>query len=501
MKIDKLWGSRLKKGSAEGLLEFTSGRDIRQTQPYDQRLIPYDVWGSKAHVIMLWKQGIISRKEVRTILKGLNTIETSYLKGKFTLAPTKEDVHSTIESYLIEHYGMESSGRLHSGRSRNDQIVVDMRLYLRAEVLDYIALLLDLIDSLIEVAKIHVNTVMPGYTHHQPAMVSSWGHLLFSYAVSLGRDVKRLVNWYTMFNLNPLGGVAGYGTRLPLDRNLTAQLMGFDGVHESSLDPLQNRWEPELEVCYDISIMMNHLSNLAQTLIILSTSEFGIVRLDDAYCTGSSIMPQKRNPGPLEVIKGKAAYTQGMVIAIHSMGRSLFTGYNKDTQWSKYPVMDVIVECKPSLAVMKEIIKSLRFDKKAALKWCERAFIAATDLVEWLVQKHHLPFREAKVVVEKAVKYSEKEESEKITFIALKQALKEMKVKIKIKEDDVEQCQVPECILKERKTKGGPSPEGLKIEIEQFQKSLNLHKEWLRRKVDQVEQAQAKVRKIVNSLI
>jgi len=501
MKIDKLWGSRLKKDSAKGLLEFTSGRDIRWTHPYDERLIPYDVWGSKAHVIMLWKQGIVTKKEIRTILKGLNEIENSYLKGKFTLDTAKEDVHSTVESYLIEHYGMESAGRLHTGRSRNDQVVVDMRLYLRAEVLDYITLLLHLIDVLTEVAKVHVNTIMPGYTHHQPAMVSSWGHLIFSYAVSLERDVKRLINWYTMFNINPLGGAAGYGTRLPLDRDLTAQLMGFDGVHESSLDPPQNRWEPEVEVCYDVSIMMNHLSNLAQTLIILSTSEFGMVKLDDAYCTGSSIMPQKRNPGPLEVVKGKAAYTQGMVGALLSMGRSLFAGYNKDSQWSKYPVMDVIDECKPSVTVMKEIIKSLKFDKKAALECCEKAFITATDVVEWLVQEHSLPFREAKVVIEKAVRYSEKEGSEKITFRALKRVLKEMKIKIKIKERDVEVCQVPERILKGRKTRGGPSPDGLKSEIKQFQKVLKQHSNWLKGKLAQIEQAQAEVKKIVNSII
>lgn len=501
MKVDKLWGSRLKKDSAKGLLEFTSGRDIRQTQPYDQRLIPYDVWGSKAHVIMLWKQGMITKKEVRPILKGLDEIEISYLKGKFMLDLTKEDIHSTIESYLIAHYGMESAGRLHTGRSRNDQVVVDMRLYLRAEVLGFITLLLNLIDVLTEVAKNHVNTIMPGYTHHQPAMVNSWGHLLFSYAVSLERDVQRLINWYALFNINPLGGAAGYGTCLPLDRDLTARLMGFDGVHESSLDPPQNRWEPEVELCYDISVMMNHLSGLAQTLLLLSTSEFGMVRLDDAYCTGSSIMPQKRNPDPLEVIKGKAAYTQGMVMTLLSLGRSLFVGYNKESQWSKYPVMDVIDECKPALAVMSEVIKSLRFDKKTALKWCEKAFIAATDVVEWLVQKHHLPFREAKVVVEKAVKYSEKEGSEKITFKALKQALNGMKLKVKIKEREVEGCQVPERVLKERKTKGGPSPDAVRGEIKQFQKVLQRHRDWVKGKISQVEQAQAEVRRIVKSLI
>ena len=501
MKIDKLWGSRLKKGSAKGLLEFTSGRDVMQTQPCDQRLIPYDVWGSKAHVIMLWNQGLMTKKEVRGVLKGLDKIEASCQKGTFRVDPAREDVHSTIESYLIKHLGMESAGRLHAGRSRNDQVAVDMRLYLRAEVLEYITLLLNLIDSMTEVAKAHVDTIMPGYTHHQPAMISSWGHLLFSYAVSLERDVRRLISWYAMFNINPLGGAAGYGTSLPLDRNLTARLMGFDGVHESSMDPPQNRWEPELELCYDISVMMNHLSNVAQTLLILSTSEFGMVRLDDAYCTGSSIMPQKRNPDPLEVIKGKAAYAHGMVMAILSSGRSFFAGYNRDSQWSKYPVMDIIDECKPSLNVMEDIVRTLRFNKKAALKRCEMAFITATDVVEWLVQKHYLPFREAKIIVEKAVKYSERGGSEKITFNSLMQALSEMKIKLKIKEKDVQGCQIPERILKERKTKGGPSPHVLKGEVKRFQKVLQRHRDWLKKKVDQVEEARSEVRKIVKSLI
>jgi argininosuccinate lyase len=179
-----------------------------------------------------------------------------------------------------------------------------------------------------------------------------------------------------------------------------------------------------------------------------------------------------------------------------SMGRSLFAGYNRDSQWSKYPVMDVIDECKPSLNVMKEIIISLKFDKKAAYRWCEKAFISATDVVEWLVQKHHLPFREAKVTVEKAVKYSEREGAEKITFKALKQALSEMKIKVKIKEKEVLECQVPERVLKERKAKGGPSPEAVRDEIKQFQKVLQQHKEWLKEKVAQVKKAQAEVKKI-----
>jgi argininosuccinate lyase len=500
MKIDALWGSRLGKRPAEGVLAFTAGRDMQHTQPYDERLIPYDLWGSKAHAIMLWKQKVISKKDVRTIVKGLDEIESSYRKGKFIIDPTKEDVHSIIESYLIEHYGMESAGKLHTGRSRNDQVAVDMRLYLRAEILNYGVLLVNLINTLTGVAKEHLDTIMPGYTHHQPAMITSWGHLLFSYALSLERDVKRLINWYTLFNYNPLGGAAGYGTRLPLDRDVTARLLGFDGVHESSLEPSQNRWEPETELCYAIVIMMNHLSTMAQTLIVLSTAEFGMIQLDDAYCTGSSLMPQKKNPDPLEVIKGKAAYAQGMVVALLSMGKSLFTGYNRDSQWSKYPVMDVVDECKPAPVVMEEIIASLSFNKEVALRCCERAFITATDVVEWLVQKHSLPFREAKVVVEKAVVYSEKEGSEKITFKALKCALSEMKISVSCKEKDLMSSQIPERAIQARKARGGPSPEAVRTEMKQFQLTIKQHTAWLKKKIDHAEQARREIARIITSL-
>ena len=500
LKIDTLWGERLKHESADGLLAFTSGRDVRQTQPYDERLIPYDLWGSKAHAIMLWKQGIITREDIEILLRGLTEVETLYGKGTFALDSSKEDVHSTIESYLIEHYGMESAGKLHTGRSRNDQIVLDLRLYMRAEVLELVAFLISLIDTVTQVARNNLNTVMPGYTHHQPGMIGSWGHLLFSYAVALERDLRRFADWHALFNYNPLGGAAGYGTRLPLDRKLTAKLMAFDGVHESSLDPAHNRWEPEAELGYGISVMMNHLSNLAQTLILLSTAEFGMVRLDDAYCTGSSLMPQKRNPDPLEVIKGKAAFAQGMVVALLTLGRSLFAGYNRESQWSKYPLMDVVDECKPALAMMRELIASLTFDREAALKCCKKAFIAATDVVEWLVQRYSVPFRKAKVVVEKAVAYSEQQGSENITFSALNRALAEKEVSANLSEREVASCQVPERILQARKATGGPSPAAVREEINRFQKAMRGHKQWLKHKRHQIEQAERAVATVTDSL-
>ena len=500
MKIDKLWGSRLQKKPAEGLLAFTAGRDMQHTPPYDERLLLYDLWGSRAHAIMLWKQKILSKKDVQAILKGLDGIETASRNGTFTFDTTKEDVHSVVESYLIKHYGMESAGKIHTGRSRNDQVVVDMRLYMRAELLEYVSLLLELIESLVDVAQKHLDAIMPGYTHHQPAMITSFGHLLFSYALALERDVKRFTSWYVLFNYNPLGGAAGYGTRLPLDRDLTARLLGFDGVHASSLDPPQNRWEPEEEFCHSISVLMNHLSSLSQTLILLSTGEFGIVELNDAFCTGSSIMPQKKNPDALEVIKGKTSYVRGMVVTLSSLGDSLFAGYNRDSQWSKYPIMDVIDEGKPGLKVMKEIITSLTFNREAALTCCERGFIAATDVLEWLVRTHSLPFREAKVAVEKAVAYSEKEGRETLTPQALKRALGEMKRAVSFKDSEVISCQIPKRVIQGRVVPGGPSPQTMRTGLNRFKRSLKKQRVWLESRLNQIEHAQKEVKKITKSL-
>lgn len=501
LTIDTLWGDRLRQEAADGLLAFTSGRDVRPTPPYDERLILYDIWGSKAHAIMLWKQRIISEEEAQTLLRGLEEVENLYRKGTFIIDLAKEDVHSTIETYLIEHYGMESAGRLHTGRSRNDQIVLDLRLYMRAEVLDFVMLLISLIDTMTLIAKDHLNAIMPGYTHHQPGMIGSWGHLLFSFALPLERDVKRFINWYGLFNYNPLGGAAGYGTRLPLDRKLTGRLMGFDGVHRSSVDPVHNRWEPEAELGYAVSIMMNHLSNLAQTLILLSTSEFGMVCLNDAYCTGSSLMPQKRNPDPLEAIKGKSAYAQGMLVALLALGRSLFAGYNRESQWSKYPLMDAVEECKPSLSMMKEILASLTFNREVALECCKKGFVAATDVVEWLVQKHCLPFRQAKMVVEKAVAYSEQQGNASVTSGALKKALVDMDISLTFKDRDLALCQQPERVLHARKIKGGTSPAAVMHEMDLLQKTMRSHVLWLKHKRAQIEKARKEVEAVISSLL
>ena len=271
MKIDKLWGGRFEELPSKEMVDFLSGRDVKGIPPCDERLIPYDLWGNRAHVLMLCHQGIQSKQDGKKILRGLREIEALHQKGKFRLEASKEDVHSNIESFLIERLGIETGGKVHTGRSRNDQIVLDMRLYLRDQVLEFVEGLIFLMESLLERAGEHRSTIMPGYTHHQHAVATTFGHLLLSYVEAHVRDVQRFTHWFDLFNKNPLGAAAGYGTTFNLDRELTSKLLGFDGPAENVTDPITQRWEPEAELAYDVAVMMDHLSTMAQTLILFVT--------------------------------------------------------------------------------------------------------------------------------------------------------------------------------------------------------------------------------------
>ncbi len=491
MKVDKLWGGRFDELPSKEMVDFLSGRDVRGIPPCDERLIPYDLWGNRAHILMLCRQGILSKQDGKKILSGLREIEARYQKGKFGLDASKEDVHSNIESFLIERLGIEYGGKVHTGRSRNDQIVLDMRLYLRDQILEFVEGLIFLMESLLRRAQEHHSTVMPGYTHHQHAVPTTFGHLLLSFAEAHVRDAQRFTHWFDLFNKNPLGAAAGYGTSFNLNRELTSKLLGFDGPTESVTDPITQRWEPEAELAYDVAVMMDHLSTMAQTLILLSTREFSMVRLNDRHCTGSSIMPQKRNPCSLEVIKAKTSFAHGMVVSLLSVGKALFMGYNRDTQWTKYWIMDLVDESKPSLSVMTDVIRLLQVNKAQMLKQAEEEFVGATSLMEGMIRLGPLPMRKAKMAVERAVKYSEKEGKGKISYESLKKALAEMKINIPIKAKDVEEMQRPERILAQAQSVGTPSDKRVKENIVSLQKKVQGHKGWLLRKRKGIEEAKA----------
>ncbi len=496
VKIDRLWGGRFEELPSREMVEFLSGRDVRGIPPCDERLIPYDLWGDRAHILMLCRQGILSKRDGKSILKGLREIEKLHQKGSFRLDASKEDVHSNIESYLIERVGIESGGKVHTGRSRNDQIVLDMRLYLRDQVLEFVEGLIFLIRVLLQKAEEHRSTVMPGYTHHQHAVPTTFGHLLLSFAEALERDGRRFAHWFDLFNKNPLGAAAGFGTTFNLDRQLTSKLLGFDGPTENVTDSITQRWEPEAELAYDAAMMMDHLSTMAQTLILLSTREFNMVRLNDRHCSGSSIMPQKRNPCSLEVIKAKTSFVHGMVVSLLSVGRALFVGYNRDTQWTKYWIMDLVDESKPTLSVMADILRLLQVNKSQMSRQAQEEFLGATSLMEGLVHHGSLPMRKAKMVMEKAVKYSEKEGKGKVSYQSLKKALAEMKVDLLMNEKDVERMQNPERILAQARSVGAPSERRVKENIGSLRKRVQSDRNWLIHKRREIEKAKALISKM-----
>jgi len=500
MKVDKLWGGRFEELPSKEMVDFLSGRDVKGIPPCDERLVPYDLWGNRAHVLMLSHQGILSKQDGKKILRGLREIKALHQKGKFRLEASKEDVHSNVESFLIKRFGIETGGKVHTGRSRNDQIVLDMRLYLRDQVLEFVEGLIFLMESLLQRAEEHRSTIMPGYTHHQHAVATTFGHLLLSYVEAHVRDVERFAHWFDLFNKNPLGAAAGYGTTFNLDRELTSKLLGFDGPTENVTDPITQRWEPEAELAYDVAVMMDHLSTMAQTLILLSTREFDMVRLSDRHCTGSSIMPQKRNPCSLEVVKAKTSFAHGMVVSLLSAGKALFMGYNRDTQWTKYWIMDLVDESKPALSVMTDVIRLLQVNEAQMLTQAEEEFAGATSLMEWMVRLGPLPMRKAKMAVERAVKYSEKEGEGKISFESLKKALAEMKINIPVNEEDVEEMQRPERILAQAQSVGTSSDKRVKENIASLQKKVKGHKDWLIHKRMGIEKAKALIFKTEKQL-
>ena len=480
MKHKKLWGHAFDTEPEKAVIEFTAGRDVIGIPPVDLHLLPYDIIGNKAHCVMLFKQGIISNEDARIILKGLDEIDELSLRGKFQLDVTKEDVHTNIEFWLIEKYGVESAGKLHTARSRNDQTNLDTRLYLRDQVRNFVSELLVLNETLLQSAAKYDNVLMPGFTHHQHAMITTFGHLMLMFSAMVLRDAKRFTHWYDIHNYNPLGSIVSYGTSFPIDRNITSKLLAFEGPEVNSVDEITNRWEAEADLGFDITILMNHLSVIAQTLILFATPQFGMVKVADKYSTGSSIMPQKKNPDALEVIKGKASVAAGLLQGLMGMGKANFIGYNRDSQWAKYLICDLVRECILAPGIVRGVIKTLELDRGKMEEWCEKAFIGTTTLLEQMAFHYKLPFRKTKVIIEKAVKYSE--DRNKVTFESVKKALAEEEVEIPIRVQQVAQWQDPRVILKLTKSFGGPSPTNIKKSIKILEKDAKKLSLWLEKK-------------------
>jgi argininosuccinate lyase len=390
----KPWGGRFTEATNELVEEFTA------SIPYDWRLYPYDIAGSIAHAAMLEKTGIITKAEARRIIKGLEDILREIASGSFSFKIELEDIHMNIESRLIEKIG-PVGGKLHTARSRNDQVALDIRMYLRDEITGIHDLLRSLQKVLVMLADKHQDAVLPGYTHLQRAQPVLLGHHLLAYYEMFERDRARLQDCFRRVNVLPLGAGALAGTVLPIDRKFVAKQLGFGGVSENSMDAVSDR-DFAIEFVSSCAQIMMHLSRLAEELVIWSSSEFGFITLSDGFTTGSSIMPQKKNPDVAELTRGKTGRVYGSLMALLTLMKGLPLAYNRDMQEDKEPLFDAADTVSLTVSVVTEMLKGVTVHKKTMQQAAEDGFITATDLADYLVRKN-MPFRRAHEVVGRAV--------------------------------------------------------------------------------------------------
>ncbi len=393
-KKTKPWGGRFTEATNDLVEQFTS------SIPYDWRLYPYDIAGSMVHAAMLGRQGIIPKKEAASIIRGLEEILREIVAGTFEFSVELEDIHMNIENRLIEKIG-PVGGKLHTARSRNDQVALDIRMFLRDEIAEIHELLASLQAVVIHLADKHSDVILPGYTHLQRAQPVLFGHHLLAYYEMFERDRGRLEDCFRRVNVMPLGAGALAGTVLPIDRKFVAKRLGFSGVCENSMDAVSDR-DFSIEFTAACAQIMMHLSRLAEELVIWSTSEFGFITISDAFTTGSSIMPQKKNPDVAELTRGKTGRVYGSLMSLLTLMKGLPLAYNRDMQEDKEPVFDAADTVALTLSVFIEMLKGVSVHKETMRKAAEDGFITATDLADYLVRKG-MPFRKAHEVVGRAV--------------------------------------------------------------------------------------------------
>jgi len=392
----KLWGGRFEGATASSVEAFTASIH------YDSRLYKYDIMGSKAHATMLKDNGLLSKEELELILSGLTEIEQEIDNGTFEFRRELEDIHMNIEKALAERIG-PAGAKLHSARSRNDQIALDTRLYLRDQC-DYLAELLDGIrKAFVLLARKYLGKIMPGYTHMQRAQPVMISHHMLAYYEMFGRDRERILDCRKRLNYSPLGCAAMAGSGLPIDREQVAEALGFAGVTANSMDTCGDR-DFAIEFSSCCTIMQLHLSRLSEELVLWSTQEFNFVQIADQFCTGSSIMPQKKNPDIPELIRGKSGRVVGSLMSLITLVKGLPLTYNRDLQEDKEPLFDTIDTVTASLAIMAELLGNLEFNTKKMFEATQTGYMTATDLADYLVLKN-VPFREAHGIVGRAVAY------------------------------------------------------------------------------------------------
>ncbi len=410
----KLWGGRFAEATSELVEKFS------ESVSFDARLYRQDIAGSQAHARMLAKVGVLSAADAEAIVSGLDAIRAEIDAGSFVWSEKLEDVHMNIEARLTERIG-DAGKRLHTGRSRNDQVATDLRLYVRDSIDQILALIDRVAEGLLGLAEREADTVMPGFTHLQIAQPVSFGHHMLAWREQILRDRSRLVDCRQRLNLLPLGAAALAGTVYPIDRHYVAELLGFDGVTENSLDTVSDR-DFALEFCAAASLIAVHLSRWSEELILWVTPMFGFVKLPDRFCTGSSIMPQKKNPDVPELVRGKTGRVVGNLNALLVLMKGQPLAYNRDNQEDKPPLFDSVDTVSACLAVYAELIPTIEVQRAACRAAAAKGFSTATDFADYLVGKG-LPFRDAHHACGSAVAYAQQKNADlaELTLAELQQ--------------------------------------------------------------------------------
>lgn len=457
--MSKLWGGRFQK-ETDHLVE-----DFHSSISFDRRLYKYDITGSIAHARMLGRTGIISAAEADVLVRGLKDVLADIEAGRVDFSVEAEDIHMNVEKLLTAKVG-EVGKKLHTARSRNDQVALDIRMYIKDEI-DQLCILLDQLQSdLINLAEKHIDTVMPGYTHLQRAQPVTLAHHLLAYCQMFGRDRERLTDCRRRSDEMPLGAGALAGTTFPLDRQFVAEQLGFSSITWNSLDAVSDR-DFAVEFTSAASLIMVHLSRFCEEIILWSSAEFAFLELDDAYSTGSSMMPQKKNPDVAELIRGKSGRVFGDLQALLTMLKGLPLAYNKDMQEDKEALFDAVDTVKKCLLVFAPMVKTMHVKKDNMAAAARGGFTCATDLADYLVRKG-LPFRQAHAVVGQAVFYCLEN---KRTLEQLN--LEEYQSFSPLIENDVYQAISISSCVEARRLAGGPAPEAVMDVIAKIRRRLN----------------------------
>ena len=455
---NKTWSGRFSEPVSELVKRYTA------SVTFDKRMAEVDIQGSLAHAAMLNKVGVLSDEDRAAIERGMSEILQDIRNGNFDWSIDLEDVHMNIERRLTEMIG-DAGKRLHTGRSRNDQVATDIRLYLRGAIDDILGLIREFQTSLLELAQQHAETVMPGFTHLQVAQPVTFGHHMLAYVEMLGRDAERFADARKRVNRLPLGAAALAGTTYPIDRHLTAQLLGFDGVCENSLDAVSDR-DFAIEFTAASSLAMTHMSRLSEELILWMSPRFGFIDIADRFCTGSSIMPQKKNPDVPELVRGKTGRVNGHLVGLLTLMKGQPLAYNKDNQEDKEPLFDTVDTLTDTLRIYADMMRGITVKPDAMTKAVRQGFATATDLADYLVKKG-LPFRDAHEVVARVVRYAEEKQRDLAEL-----QLVELATFSPLITADVMAVLTPEGSLASRDHIGGTAPNQVRAAIARWQQKL-----------------------------